>query len=89
MIRTVLVPQPTFKILSAQVEGKLVMSLTVEAGNNPPYGIHPEKPEYYVRRGSTTFPARQEEVRTLAQPQTTGPYGSIPDPLARIGMRRL
>ncbi len=89
MIRTVLVPQPTFKILSARVEGKLVMSLTVEGGNNPPYGIHPEKPEYYVRRGSTTFPARQEEVRTLAQPPTTGPYGSIPDPLARIGMRRL
>jgi predicted HTH transcriptional regulator len=88
MIRTVLVPQPTFKILSADVEGKLVMSLTVESGNNPPYGIHPEKPEYYVRRGATTFPARQDEVRSLAQPPATSPYGAIPNPFDRIrGLR--
>jgi hypothetical protein len=88
MIRTVLVPQPKFRILHSDVNGKLIVSLTVEAGDNPPYGIHPEKPEYYVRRGATTFPARQDEVRTLAQPPSTGSYPPIPNPLERIGLRR-
>ena len=78
MIRTVLVPQPDFRILHAYVDDKLVMSLTVEAGDNPPYGIHPDKPEYYVRRGATTFPARQDEVRSLTQPPATTDYGAIP-----------
>jgi hypothetical protein len=39
----------------------------VERGNSPPYGINPEKPEFYVRRGATTFPAKQEEIVALAQ----------------------
>jgi hypothetical protein len=77
MIRTVVMPQPKFRILHANVDGKLVMSLTVEAGDSHPYGIHPEKPEYYVRRGATTFPARQDEVRSMAQPPPTSPYGAV------------
>ncbi len=84
MIRTVLVPQPKFRISHAVLNGKLVMSLSVESGDNPPSGIHPEKPEYYVRRDATTFPARQDEVRSLAQPSSIDPHGVIPDPLERI-----
>jgi len=32
-----------------------------------PYELNPTKPAYYVRRGATTFPARQEEARALAR----------------------
>lgn len=78
MIRTVVVPQPEFRILHTLVDNKLVMSLTIEPGDSPPYGTHPDRPEYFVRRGATTFPARQDEVRSLAQPPATSEYGAIP-----------
>jgi predicted HTH transcriptional regulator len=85
MIRTNVVPQPEFRIRHAQVKGKLVLALFVDPGEKPPYGIHPEKPEFYVRRAATTFRARQDEVRSLAQTesQSGSVYGG-PSPLSRF-----
>lgn len=50
----------------------------VELGAQPPYGIDPNNPRYYVRFGATTRPARPEEVRSLVQvgPRSGPGYGS-------------
>lgn len=67
MIRGNLVPCPEFNVENYEIEGKQVIAISVQKGNLPPYGIHPDKPVYYVRRGANSFLARQEEVRILAQ----------------------
>jgi hypothetical protein len=36
-------------------------------GTSRPYGINPEKLEFFVRRGASTFPAKLEEIVALAQ----------------------
>lgn len=67
MIRRNVVQEPFFHLESHELEGKRILTVQVWRGDVPPYGVHPDKPHYYVRRGATTFPARQEEVRALAQ----------------------
>jgi len=71
MIRDKVVPEPKIRIESGQKNGKCVLAVYVEKGAAPPYGIDPAKPQYYVRRGATTFPARQDETRRLGQVGTT------------------
>jgi Schlafen, AlbA_2 len=66
MIRDTVVPQPAFRITSCKIKGKQVIALFVEEGDSPPYGLYPDKPAYYIRRGATTFPANQAEVRAFA-----------------------
>lgn len=66
MIRDTVVPQPALRITSCKVKGKQVIALFVEEGDSAPYGLYPDKPAYYVRRGATTFPANQAEVRAFA-----------------------
>ncbi len=67
LIRRKVVPEPHIRFEDCDIDGKQVVAVFVEKGSSPPYGINPEKPEFYVRRGATTFPARQEEIRVLAQ----------------------
>ena len=66
MIRDTLVPQPALRITSCRLKGKQVIALFVEEGDTPPYGLYPDKPTFYIRRGATTFPANQAEVRAFA-----------------------
>jgi hypothetical protein len=49
------------------VAGKRVLALFVEEGNLPPYGLDAAKPRFYVRRGATSFPVNQTEVRAFAK----------------------
>jgi len=65
MIRRIVTPEPNCRVEHCEVDGKAVILIYVERGSLPPYGIHPDKPIYYVRRGATSFPARPEEVRAL------------------------
>jgi predicted HTH transcriptional regulator len=44
-----------------------VLVVAVEAGNQPPYGVNPANPRYYIRRGATTFPASSDQVRSLGR----------------------
>lgn len=44
-----------------------VIVLTVDQGDQPPYGVDPAHPKYYVRRGATTFEASSDQVRALAR----------------------
>jgi hypothetical protein len=78
MIRDNVVPQPTLRISSCKIKGNQIIALFVEEGDSPPYGLYPEKPVYYIRRGATTFPANQAEVRGFARknatPDATHPF---------------
>jgi hypothetical protein len=81
MIRRNVVQEPPFHLESHELEGMHILTVQVWRGAVPPFGVHPYKPLYYVRRGATTFPARQEEVRALAQagqlPSTPLTYGNM------------
>jgi hypothetical protein len=67
LIHDILVPQPNFRLENTKVRGKEVIALFVERGDSPPYGVYPGSPKFCVRRGATTQPATQAEVRGLAQ----------------------
>jgi predicted HTH transcriptional regulator len=66
MIRDVVTPEPAFAIEEAEIEGKVILAIHVAAGSQRPYGLHPDKPAFYVRRGASTFNARQDEIRALS-----------------------
>jgi hypothetical protein len=74
MIHSTLVPQPKFRIQSCQVRNKNVVVLFINSGDSPPYGVNPNNPRYCVRRGATTQPATQEEIRRMAQRDAAEPY---------------
>ena len=67
LIHSVLVPQPEFRLENCRIEGRQVIALFIEEGDSRPYGLYPANPRYCIRRGATTFPATQGEVRALAQ----------------------
>lgn len=72
MVRANVVPEPEIETQHGEIAGKLVLALYVKRGTQPPYGLNPAKTVFYVRRGATTFPARPDEVRALAQPPSLG-----------------
>ena len=65
MIRKVVVPEPGIRIESCEIDHRSIIAVYVESGTNRPYGLHADRPQYYIRRGATTFPARQDEIRDL------------------------
>ncbi|HUY08009.1 MAG TPA: ATP-binding protein [Candidatus Dormibacteraeota bacterium] len=85
-VTSMVTPLPDFSIQAVQIEADppaAVIVLTVESGSEPPYGVQPANPQYYVRRGATTFPASADQVRALARsrpPADQGhgsPYGPL------------
>ncbi len=67
LIKDLVTPLVPFDVQTHDVDGRLVMMITVEQGPTPPYGVGPATPIYYVRRGATTFPASSDAVRQLAR----------------------
>ena len=68
-IRSLVTPLPNFSVHCIPLDessGRGVIVVKLEAGDAPPYGVGPENPQYYVRRGATTFPASADVVRALA-----------------------
>ncbi len=70
MIRNTVYPEPHIRMEHCnmdgeQSDGRRVIAVYVDSGIVLPYCLHQNKPEYYIRRGATTFPARPEEVRAL------------------------
>jgi hypothetical protein len=80
-IRSVVVPHVDFQIRALRDEGgRAVLDVEVGKGPLPPYGVDPGNPQYYVRRGATTFPASADEVRHLAQSTLPPDRGSMGTP---------
>lgn len=67
LIRNTVVPEPRIHLDDGKIDDKDVIAIYVDKGDSPPYCLHPDKPEAYVRRGGTTFRARQDEIRALGQ----------------------
>jgi len=61
MIRDLVVPDPSYRITIEEIDGLQVLALEVHPGQRG-YALFPDKPEFYVRRGATTYRARVEEI---------------------------
>ncbi len=72
MIRATVVPEIDVRFEKCEIEHRIILAIYVDKGHSPPYGLNPTKPAYYVRRGATTFPARQEEAHALARSDLGG-----------------
>ncbi|MFD4553482.1 helix-turn-helix domain-containing protein [Streptomyces sp. NPDC058469] len=69
LLRAMVQPTPEFEIKEYRPDGKLILVLDVQPGQSPPYGLVTpgarDKPlEYFVRRGSNTYPAQPYELRS-------------------------
>lgn len=67
MLRASSSPMPLCQCSIADVDGKWVLVVEVEPNAGIIYAltVEGEKPEFYVRRGATTFPARAEELQMI------------------------
>jgi len=75
LIHRTVVPSPEVLVEYYQVDGKTILVLHVRLGPAPPYGVAADKgsrdkPEFYVRRGSSTYPAQPGELREAARSRT-------------------
>ena len=72
LIHRSVIPPPAATIGHYQVNGRTVLVLGVEPGQVPPYGIavdkgSRDKPEFYIRRGASTYPAQPGDLREAAR----------------------
>ncbi len=68
LICSQVIPRPQFSAEYHRVEGKTVLVVRVEPGSSPPYGLisdkgSQDKPEFYIRRGASTYPAHPTDLR--------------------------
>ena len=80
LVRNQIDPGPELEIVKTIVNGKSVIAMFVKADGRV-HGVFPDRPQYFIRRGSTTFPARVAEVKDLvrkevAPPGVSSPFGS-------------
>jgi len=80
VLRNLVHPQPDIEIEKVAIDGRTVAAIIVKKGLNPPYGIHANALDIYVRRGANTVRARHEEIVSLAAP----PVALNPTRLGRI-----
>ena len=72
LVNRIVIPPPPVAVAHYMVDGKAILLLAVEPGPLPPYGIavdkgSRDKPEYYVRRGASTYPAQPGDLREAAR----------------------
>jgi hypothetical protein len=61
MIRDSIDPDPPYILRAAELDGKTLLLVEVASGGRW-YALNPVKPEFYVRRGASTVPARMAEI---------------------------
>jgi hypothetical protein len=75
-------PLADFRPELAEVGGKQVLFVRVDAGTEPPYGVGTTDRgiDYYVRRGATSFPATPADLRSFVRARlpTTSPPSGFP-----------
>jgi hypothetical protein len=72
LVHRTVVPPPDVIIGPYTVDGRTILVMEVMPGPTPPYGIAADKgsrdkPEFYVRRGSSTYPAQPADLRQAAR----------------------
>jgi hypothetical protein len=66
LVRNQIDPGADVEIVKATVDGKAVVAMFVKADGRV-HGVFPDRPQYFIRRGSTTFPARVAEMKDLVR----------------------
>lgn len=61
MIRDSITPEPPYRLRATEMDGHQLLLVEVSAGGRW-YALNPAKPEFYVRRGASTVPARIDEI---------------------------
>jgi hypothetical protein len=61
MIRDSIDPEPPYTVRAERIDGKTVLLVEVTGGGRW-YAFGPAKPEFYLRRGASTVPARVHEI---------------------------
>ena len=72
LVNGIVVPAPPVTIDWYEVSSETILVLSVAPGSTPPYAIavdkgSRDKPEFYIRRGSSTYPAQPDELRQAAR----------------------
>lgn len=70
-------PMPRCHARVEVLEERQILVVDVEPGGGTIHAltVEPDKPEYYVRRGATSFHARPEELQVIAAAQAKEPAG--------------
>jgi hypothetical protein len=84
IIRDRVRPLPAFRAEIIQATGGSIVALTVEPGQQPPYGVGGDTRDlrYYIRRAASTFPASPDDLRTLIQAREPQPALMFPPRVA-------
>lgn len=61
MIRDSIEPEPTYELRATELDGRTLLLAEVSGGAQW-YTLNPARPEFYVRRGASTSPARKREI---------------------------
>ena len=78
LLRSWTSPMPICNCRLEMLDDRAVLVVEVEGNKSTIYAliVDADKPEYFVRRGATTFPARPEELQAIVRSQqTTEPGG--------------
>ncbi|MEU6324630.1 ATP-binding protein [Streptomyces sp. NPDC047009] len=82
LVRGTVIPMPHVEARDYRIDDKLILVLEVSPGTSPPYGLSTpdarDKPEYFVRRGASTFPAQPNDLSeaVLSRGRTEGDTSS-------------
>lgn len=72
VVRNRVRPSPQIKLFPGTLQGRPVVAMRVEPGDDRPYGVTGKGgPRYYVRRGATNRVAEPEEIRAISRPRKT------------------
>ena len=79
-VKSLVMPCPAYRVNRVSDDGddgtaREVIVLRGDQGEQPPYGIDPAHPKYYIRRGATTFEASSDQVRALARSRPPADQG--------------
>jgi hypothetical protein len=82
LVNRIVIPPPEVTVDCHEVGGQTILILGVSPGTAPPYGIavdkgSRDKPEFYVRRGASTYPAQPAVLRQAARSRPA------PDPVSQ------
>lgn len=61
LIRRVVIPEPNYDVSVVTVDGKDLVVIGLQADGRP-HGIHPDRIQFFVRRGASTFSAQYGEI---------------------------
>jgi Putative DNA-binding domain len=81
LIRTRVPPTPEFMVNPYQVDGRDVLFVEVSPGPARPYGVildlnQRDTPQFYVRRGASTYPAQPSDLNQVVQEAVARALGS-------------